>query len=215
LAVPEQISVYFGSLKFDICEEMKKNMEQLVFDAKDLEKLNTTEKSFVEKYFIVSNDENNKYAPTVQVIPLSSKVNKVLPVHVAIGMENGIEKPSIALPEQETTIDKIDLVSKVGKCIDQTMLLLERAIALQKGFTIPFDIFRVKMLVKKLIEKYDMCDIDRCDKNHPIALDELIYYCKLYNKDYHLVFNRYKQLFSQNQTNIVYCKDNKIREIYA
>ena len=57
LAVPEQISVYFGSLKFDICEEMKKNTELLVFNAKDLEKLNMAEKSFVEKYFVVSNDE--------------------------------------------------------------------------------------------------------------------------------------------------------------
>jgi hypothetical protein len=137
----------------------------------------------------------------VQFIPLTSKTKTDLPVHVRIGVECGIEKESIALPEQEVTIDKTDLIKKAGELDYNTIMRVQRAVSIQKGLTDePFDIFRVKNLIKKLVLKYGIEDIKSCVM-HPIALDEFKHYCNLYGKNYIDIFEKYKYTCISNSVN--------------
>ena len=61
---------------------------------------------------IVSNEMNNRYSPTVEVVYLTGKPKKPLPTHVRI---NSAKYPSTALCEQITTVAKERISSYVGK----------------------------------------------------------------------------------------------------
>lgn len=60
---------------------------------------------------IVSNDENNLFCPTVNVVPITTREKNDLPVHTFI-----YSSPfkSTAMAEQITTINKIDLIDCIG-----------------------------------------------------------------------------------------------------
>ena len=83
---------------------------------------------------IVSNDANNKYSPTVEVVLLTTRPKKPLPTHVPI---NSARRPSTALCEQITTVAKERLSDYIGKLDDfeQRMvdIALAKSIALQFG----------------------------------------------------------------------------------
>lgn len=67
---------------------------------------------------IISNDDNNRNANTLTVIPLTTKHKKMsMPTHVLIRMGKGspLDRVSVALAEQITTIDKTVLTFKVGE----------------------------------------------------------------------------------------------------
>ncbi len=75
--------------------------------------------------FILSNDMNNTYAPTINAIPLTSKMNKrKLPVHVEIWnyQEYGLKEPSTMLVEQIMTIGMGNLDKRVGTVKDHGVL---------------------------------------------------------------------------------------------
>lgn len=66
--------------------------------------------------FILSNNKNNICAPTLNVIPLTSKMNKrQLPIHVELWdyHKYGLKKPSTMLVEQITTVP----IANLDKCI--------------------------------------------------------------------------------------------------
>ena len=76
--------------------------------------------------FVISNDKNNLYSPTVNVIPLTTKMNKKnLPCHVEIWdyKKYGLLAPSTLLIEQLSTISKENLIYNMGKIIDVDMLM--------------------------------------------------------------------------------------------
>lgn len=85
--------------------------------------------------FIVSNDLNNEYSPTVNIIPLTSRVNKRnLPVHVYLGKYEayGLKVPSTMLIEQIATVNVESLDRKIGCVSDaQTLLSIQNAMAIQ------------------------------------------------------------------------------------
>lgn len=74
----------------------------------------------IRPVLIVSNNTNNRYANTVTVVPLTSKRKSVhLPVHVwidknAVQNDVPLQKSSMVLVEQITTIPKAMLHEKVG-----------------------------------------------------------------------------------------------------
>lgn len=75
--------------------------------------------------FILSNDRNNTYSTTLNIIPLTTKMNKrKLPVHVELwGYQRyGLKAPSTMLIEQITTINISDLDRCVGKVTDNKVL---------------------------------------------------------------------------------------------
>lgn len=75
--------------------------------------------------FILSNNKNNTYAPTLNVIPLTTKMNKrQLPIHVELWdyQKYGLRKPSTMLIEQITTIPTVNLDKCIGNVDDVDIL---------------------------------------------------------------------------------------------
>ena len=85
----------------------------------------------VRPVMILSNNLNNKYAPTLQVCPLTSKNKNNLPIH--FDLEGfGLNKKSTFLAEQLTIIDKTQLVSdRIGSVDEITLKRAEKAISIQ------------------------------------------------------------------------------------
>lgn len=100
--------------------------------------LNSKEGSVQSGYrpvFILSNDKNNLYCTTLNVIPLTSKMNKrKLPIHVELWSykQYGLKTPSTLLIEQITTITVECLDRCVGKVNDrETLCNISNAISVQ------------------------------------------------------------------------------------
>lgn len=90
--------------------------------------LNTKEGSVQGGYrpvFILSNDKNNTYSTTLNIIPITSKMNKrKLPVHVELWSykQYGLTSPSTMLIEQIMTIPVGFLDKCIGKVSDDKIL---------------------------------------------------------------------------------------------
>lgn len=83
---------------------------------------------------VVSNRLNNLYSPTICIVPLTSKVKRLLPTHVLLDKSTGIAKDSIILCEQIQTIDKSQLKNYIGiELNDNYMQKIERAMMIQLG----------------------------------------------------------------------------------
>lgn len=75
--------------------------------------------------FILSNNKNNTYSPTLNIIPITSKMNKRrLPVHVELWsyQDYGLKTPSTMLIEQIMTIPVEHLDICVGQISDNKIL---------------------------------------------------------------------------------------------
>ncbi len=75
--------------------------------------------------FVFSNNKNNTYSPTVNVFPLTSKMNKrQLPVHVELWdyKKYGLYAPSTILVEQPMTVSIQQLTKKMGQIDDPNVL---------------------------------------------------------------------------------------------
>lgn len=74
--------------------------------------------------FILSNNQNNTYSPTINVIPLTSKMHKRLPIHVELWNYHkyGLRKPSTLLVEQITTVSADSLDRHIGVVDDAEVL---------------------------------------------------------------------------------------------
>lgn len=86
---------------------------------------------------IIQNDMGNRYGPTVQVAPLTTKMSKrPLPTHVYVkaGVGN-LRCDSLILMEQATTLDKSQLQNKIGMCDDDVMKQVNQAIQVSFGIT--------------------------------------------------------------------------------
>ena len=63
---------------------------------------------------VLQNDIGNKYSSTTIVVPLTSQIKNLLPVHCDVGVECGLKKTSTSLMEQITTINQSQLIKKIG-----------------------------------------------------------------------------------------------------
>ena len=75
---------------------------------------------------IVSNDKNNRYSSVLNVIPMTTKMNKRnLPCHVEIYdyEKFGLNAPITIMVEQLTVVDKKDLMFRIGKINDDRILM--------------------------------------------------------------------------------------------
>lgn len=73
---------------------------------------------------VIQNNKGNIYSPTLQVIPLTSKLNKhKLPTHAYIPSNDitGLKVPSIAQCEGSRVISKKDVLGIIGKVDKNTL----------------------------------------------------------------------------------------------
>ena len=87
---------------------------------------------------IAQNDIGNRFSTTVEVIPMSSRVNKAkyMPTHVLVHPStlNGLKTASIVLAEQVVTIPKRRLLVYLGVLDRETLGLIRQARRTQSPF---------------------------------------------------------------------------------
>jgi len=92
----------------------------------------------IRPVIIAQNNIGNKHSTTVEVIPMSSRINKAryMPTHVLIHPTkgNGLKGSSIALAEQVVTIHKDALIGFLGELDKHSIQLVGEARRIQSPF---------------------------------------------------------------------------------
>lgn len=82
---------------------------------------------------VVSNNLNNKYSPTLTVVPVSTQIHKAkLPTHVTISAgANGLKEESFIMAEQITITNKSSLCGRIGQLSGDDIIKLNKALEIQ------------------------------------------------------------------------------------
>lgn len=87
---------------------------------------------------IVQNNVGNKFSPTVEILPLSSNIQKAknMPTHVLVSAssENGLNRDSVVFGEQVRTINKSQLIDKIGSLEHDYLVCVGKARRIQSPF---------------------------------------------------------------------------------
>lgn len=141
---------------------------------------------------IVSNNNCNKFSPTIHVVPLTTRNKKRLPTHVEIKHSN-LKDVSLALVEQTTVINKTQILDLIGYIDEMTMSYIDKAIKIQQGLEIKDN--------RHLNEKFDH---EYLEKMIYLIQEADIKYLK-YRDDYFLISKR-----SAEHTLEMYCEKFRI-----
>ena len=78
---------------------------------------------------VIQNNTANKHSPTLIVAPITTVIKKVyLPTHILISKKDFFRKESIILIEQVRVIDKVRIVSYLGKLENIEIKKIDKAL---------------------------------------------------------------------------------------
>lgn len=79
---------------------------------------------------IISNDRSNKHVNRVQVVPLTSKIDKLYPAEVYVDFGG---KRGKALTSQIATVSKLRMLNRAGRLSNADFKEVERGVMIQLG----------------------------------------------------------------------------------
>ena len=82
---------------------------------------------------IISNNAANKFLNRLQVIPLTSKIDRLYPSEAYVMLN---EKQCKSMADQLTTVSKIRLINLEGKLSNSDMQKVEQTVRIQLGLSI-------------------------------------------------------------------------------
>lgn len=109
----------------------------------------------VRPAIIIQNNKGNVFSPTVQVVPLTSRLNKTkLPTHAII--ENtamtGLSRKSIAQCEGIRIVGKNDILGKIGKVDKKAMKEVSKCLLINMPLLLFFTKEELLRLQTKMIK---------------------------------------------------------------
>ncbi|MDM0587727.1 type II toxin-antitoxin system PemK/MazF family toxin [Clostridium perfringens] len=166
--------------------------------------------SGVRPAIIVSNNIANKFSPVIQVVALTTKMAKAkIPTHVHLRVnENfGIKQDSIALCEQIISINKKNLVDKIGLLDEKNLRRIDEAMSLQLQIERNIETKPVhteekldRMFIEKsrknidnLITAYKILKTEDMKESIMFSVLELKKYCIKHRINYNLYIGKYEE----------------------
>ncbi|MBT9174229.1 MAG: Endoribonuclease EndoA [Syntrophomonadaceae bacterium] len=83
---------------------------------------------------VVSNNTNNRFAPTIEIVYLTRQVKGAQPTHVEVDPSGGIQRSTL-LCEQINTVSKLRLTERLGILPHDTIRALKKACAVSINIT--------------------------------------------------------------------------------
>lgn len=121
---------------------------------------------------VISNNRANKFSTIVQVVPISSK-ERSLPCHVKLDYKScNLDKPSILLTEQITSVNIENLKYMVGRIGYEDMLNAERVVSKQIGISnVDYDLEIFEKL-RTMLNELEELDRFLGKRNNEQAIEE-------------------------------------------